>query len=105
MGTNKGSPRDTGGGEPITCIVGVMSMDEAIASRFGLEQFLNEGGVGDTSAGTGDTARGFHGGNTARMGTTSTRLNERDVLLSGDETRQSRATGNRDAVVAERDGI
>jgi len=105
LGTNKGSPRDTGGGEPITCIVGVMSMDEAIASRLGLKQFLNEGGVGDTSAGTGATARGFHGGNTARMGTTSTRLNERDVLLSGDETRQSRATGNRDAVVAERDGI
>ena len=99
-----------GGGEPITCIVGVMSMDEAIASRLGLKQFLNQGGVGDASAGVGAStgaAIRFNGGKTARMGTTSTRLNERDVLLSGDEheQRQRRATGNRDAVVAERDGI
>jgi len=106
-----------GGGEPITCIVGVMSIDEAIASRLGLKQFLNEGGVGDgTRTGTGGSASasdsvrnatGFHGdGKTARMGTTSTRLNEKDVLLSGDGYGQRRArTGNHDAVVAERDGI
>lgn len=96
--------RGGGGTGQQPMIVGVMKMDEGIASRLGLNIFLNEGGVGvGTSPVDLGGERGTHTGmatdmgmDMGRMGSITTRLHERDVLLTsgGDNLKR---TGNADA--------
>eukprot|EP00979_Chaetoceros_neogracilis_P007214 scaffold1521_cov271-Chaetoceros_neogracile.AAC.22 len=104
--------RGGGGAGQQPMIVGVMNMDEVIASRLGLNLFLKADGG---SVGTGAVnfkGNGRLGGakgqptvvGTGRMRTTTTKLHERDVLLTtGREDRKH--SGNNDAILAERDSL